>query len=758
MDKRFQFLVVGLIFFSGCKGGFSPGGFDLTVCEADCLAGEVCTQNGCRELCQGEGEGGPCSQVGFVCSNENICEPVSIELKPFIETIDGDSIHLSGDDLAVGAEESAAEHRVATGLVLRGRNLANAKVELLDEALNLHELNTDAASDAGQLIAQLPENLAAGRYLLMVYNEFGVVENSVTILQGESGLMGPVGPEGLMGPMPEIAADGFFVGTGENHSPLALNMDKVADGIADLGFVKPGTDGLLNSVLLPQSTVQTTNEGFLLGDGSTQAPLKMDIDALAASLPSNIPEALVRLDSSGMIPEALLLEQPINLSEQGLLVGDGTTSMPLSMDVDALAASLPSNIPEALVRLDSSGMIPEALLLEQPINLSEQGLLVGDGTTTAPLGLDVDGLAAALPANMVGGLVRLTDLNHIPEAFLPYSAIGNYSDARYLSLEHVISDEVVIPVGLSSDAMFASIPEALDFLGDKIITSKGLVRIQVEPGYYEHNEPIHFIHDNGARIEIIGVPNNPDAVTLYFDGVSGLGMSSGTTLKLFVGFKLQGDGETGTGIYAAANARLTLGSNESGNGPGVKVSGFTHGVYADHGSYIYAPYVDSSYNGNSGFLAYRNASISAAGARAEYNGTYGFISGWGGFLYAVGAQASYNGNSGFYAVYQSILHATGAKASFCGHSGFRARENSHVYAGNNTEAKSNDKYGVYAQHSSYIHLGTCIVTGNGTADIAAYHGSRISSSTATANIWSLDGVGGSSAQNVLSSRGSYIVH
>jgi hypothetical protein len=705
MHMRFHFIVIGLIFFSGCRGSFSPRGFELTVCEPVCSTGEVCTENGCRELCDSEEDNNSCSHVGFICSNDNICDPAAAELKPFVETIDGNSIHLSDDDVAVNTEGQITEHRVATAILLTGRNLAGAKVELLDAALNLHELNTDTAANAEQIIAQLPENFAAGRYLLKVYNEFGIVENSITILQGESGLMGPIGPEGQMGemgPMPEFAIDGFFIGTGEIHSPLALNMDKVAGSITDLGFVKPGADGFLNSTLLPPSTVQTSTAGLILGNGSADTPL--------------------------------------------------------GMDVGALAAVLPTNIPEALLRLDSSGTVPSALLPEQAVNLNAQGLLYGDGTAATPLGMDVDALAAVLPTNMAGGLLRLSDLNLIPEALLPYSAIGNYSDARYLSLEQVISQEVFISVGTSSDAMFASIPEALDFLGDRIITSKGLVRIQVEPGYYEHDDPLNFNHRDGARIEIVGVPNNPDAVTLYFAGVGGLAMSTGTTLKLFVGFKLQGDGETGIGIYATTHARLSLGTNENGDGPGVKVSGFTHGIYANYGSHISAPYVQSSYNASSGFLAYRSATIDAYGSRSEHNGAHGFVSGWGGFLTARDAYATHNGTTGFYAVYHATLHTKGATASYNGHSGFRAWGNSHLYAGNGTLAQSNTSYGVYAQHGSYIYFSSSSSTGNGTADIVAFYGGRISSGNSSANSWMTDGADGSAAQNTLSSRGSYIAH
>jgi hypothetical protein len=143
--------------------------------EASCQPGQVCISDTCRQLCSAPADcGGEC------CHAEGYCAACG-GAAPQILAIDSDG----SDD----GQSGRAPHHLGLSLVVSGNNLAGATADLdaVDAGLASYAGLPITLGTAHELVATLPLTLKQGTYTLVVTNQGGADQATITVLQGEPG-------------------------------------------------------------------------------------------------------------------------------------------------------------------------------------------------------------------------------------------------------------------------------------------------------------------------------------------------------------------------------------------------------------------------------------------------------------------------------------------------------------------------------------------------------------------------------------------
>jgi hypothetical protein len=159
---RTLLLLIGLL---GCSSSPTAGG-----CSQDCAAGSVCSAGHCVVLCNDNAQCNTRCCIDGGCAAAAQCGGGLPEVTSVDSTgsVDPDGTH--------------AAHHLTDQLVLEGSNLEAATVQLSGEGRD-EPLEVCDASPTG-LIVNLPSDLQAGDYTLMVANQAGSCSAAATLLQG----------------------------------------------------------------------------------------------------------------------------------------------------------------------------------------------------------------------------------------------------------------------------------------------------------------------------------------------------------------------------------------------------------------------------------------------------------------------------------------------------------------------------------------------------------------------------------------------
>jgi len=142
---------------------------------------------------------------------------------------------------------------------------------------------------------------------------------------------------------------------------------------------------------------------------------------------------------------------------------------------------------------------------------------------------------------------------------------------------------------------FGSLREALAWLDDYLIGPTGLVTIRLAPGVYPpgqdagFDEPIVITREDGQRIHIVGVEDDPEVVRLRFR-TSGIVVDEGARLGRLAGVTLVGQGDPearGSGLVVQHQGFARLAS-------GVAVTGFSGHCVAVVGGTLLADGIEVS--------------------------------------------------------------------------------------------------------------------------------------------------------------------
>lgn len=209
MNQRALVCLAGLtaLVTTGCV---SQGQSGVGECSStsDCPGGRVCVEGDCEVVCNADGD----CDAEQICTN-GTCEQGRRENIPRIDTVDSNG---SPD----GAEERG-EHHLANRLIITGVHLEGARIDLSNGSQSW-ALETCERSNT-ELAVQLPEELtSAGRYQLTATNQAGSCSADLSLLKGDRGEQGPVGPQ------PEVAPDSGLQGDGTADNPLSLDFQRVA--------------------------------------------------------------------------------------------------------------------------------------------------------------------------------------------------------------------------------------------------------------------------------------------------------------------------------------------------------------------------------------------------------------------------------------------------------------------------------------------------------------------------------------------------
>ncbi len=134
-----------------------------------------------------------------ICSTEGRCVDPDSPGAPIIEHVNGNGTSLTQAEkgaLQKLHKGKPATNHFADALVVRGKNLSNARASLVSSK-NTVDLSVVPTGDS--LVAALPSNLQASSYKLQVTNANGRALTQLLILQGEKGAKGDTGATGQKG-------------------------------------------------------------------------------------------------------------------------------------------------------------------------------------------------------------------------------------------------------------------------------------------------------------------------------------------------------------------------------------------------------------------------------------------------------------------------------------------------------------------------------------------------------------------------------
>ena len=309
-------------------------------------------------------------------------------------------------------------------------------------------------------------------------------------------------------------------------------------------------------------------------------------------------------------------------------------------------------------------------------------------------------------------------------------------DTRVSSIQgRTIDTPTVWTVGDSPFDLYPTLAEAMEAALGGDPSSQGLTLIQVAPGVYTHTETLSLNHPDGARITIEGMPEDPGAVVLEFEGSmsASVHLSDGHALAGFHGFTLRGDGVStssglvvdwgavgimgdlivesfaSNGIMAGRNATLSLAPDSV-----VVRDNGGHGIKAYYGALIHAPGVVSGDNAYSGVIATLGAIAVVKHGRFENNEHSGALAHYDALTVAHGSTSQHNGGYGFYAYGNSMLYALSVDGKQTvsannGSDGFFSH--SSMIRGNGARIHNNDGYGARLSYQGYLDIRD--FTGNG---------------------------------------------
>lgn len=226
-----------------------PGGTSSSAeCSSnqDCEAGNICSAGTCELVCASDNQ---CPD-DEACL-DGICQPCDgCRDVPEVTSING-----------TGSEDQNPDHasqHLRGRLVLRGRNLEGASVEISGGSYDGQELELCEPGTFDRLEVGLPADVAATTYTLTVSNQAGSCSSEVTLLQGEPGE--------------------YTVGQGlqQNGDELAVEFGSEAGTVAagdDPRFHEPYTDSDARSALADTLQVNLArNGGFTQGATAGDLP------------------------------------------------------------------------------------------------------------------------------------------------------------------------------------------------------------------------------------------------------------------------------------------------------------------------------------------------------------------------------------------------------------------------------------------------------------------------------------------------------
>lgn len=324
---------------------------------------------------------------------------------------------------------------------------------------------------------------------------------------------------------------------------------------------------------------------------------------------------------------------------------------------------------------------------------------------------------------------------------------------------------------LNVPADYATIEDALAWLGERLIAPDATVTIQLADGVYALTETLVVNHRDGSRIEIVGNLADPSRVELSFSGVSGIEVSYGSALGYLDGVTLVGDLTPDTdGVYVHRNGLLACGGNvvvEGFGADGFKAdwggviiaddttsTGNDGGYYAINGSLISADRSEASSSRNTGYVAISASYLSATYSASESNADTGYYSGFGSTVAAGYSAARNNGGHGASAASAGALDARGADLASNGQQGVSAGPFAFAYM-NGATLTDNAGIGAVASTGSFLYLQGVTESGSGGGcgvqvlyGADAYIGGATFSTDSSACEW--DGIVGSAG------TGSYL--
>ncbi len=230
--------------------------------------------------------------------------------------------------------------------------------------------------------------------------------------------------------------------------------------------------------------------------------------------------------------------------------------------------------------------------------------------------------------------------------------------------------------------LYPTIPDALNYLDDKLIQAGKVVTIKVtDCSNQTYTQPIEINHPDGQFIHIISGHDTPNNCTLKFTNSNGISVQSGHQLGLIDGFTLQGN--------RASNSKGIL-VNENGilrTGPNLKLYNFNYGLWAESNASVHAEkvqfYANSAYGLYANMDAYVNASLSSAtnnshsgifanhssvingtGSLTQSNTSYGYFAQFNATLLSNKSTAKNHLQVGYSSYYRSVISATDADAQY----------------------------------------------------------------------------------------------
>jgi len=231
-------------------------------------------------------------------------------------------------------------------------------------------------------------------------------------------------------------------------------------------------------------------------------------------------------------------------------------------------------------------------------------------------------------------------------------------DATATSVAHttgVVESPMTLNVGSGQE--YTTLQEALDWIEARVLLAE--VTIQIADGTYNHSsgEYYHLQHPNYALVNIIGNTSTPSNVTMNFSGANAkFYVNKGTVLRSLQGIKISGGSR---GIYANHRSHIYLVSN-------VEVTGCTtQGIVAAMQSAMFTSSVNSNNNSSSGFLALENSLIRGSNVTSQNNGNFGFDAIQGG-RFRLTESITVSGNSS--GSYNLTLNTLGADGSYIANS------------------------------------------------------------------------------------------
>ena len=191
----------------------------------------------------------------------------------------------------------------------------------------------------------------------------------------------------------------------------------------------------------------------------------------------------------------------------------------------------------------------------------------------------------------------------------------------------MIEEDLHIGVhGLSLDAGFDDIHDALTWLAGQRIHPAATVTVHIPPGLWTYDEPLEINHPNGDRLHIVGDVDAPLDHTLRFVDSDGVIVRQGNTLAGLNGITLNGSEGTHIGVLADTGAVVDM----SGT---TWLTGWRGdaGIVARRGAVVTANGALSCDN-DVGFLVELGGVLQVDDTRADRNELAGYVSTSGGVL------------------------------------------------------------------------------------------------------------------------------